>query len=68
VLIFNGYRITDVGVKGSFHADALLIHAYKWLCSPGSLMYDPSLHRTVCGLMKKLFTKMVRSTQITEIR
>ena len=37
----------DVQSNANVFADALLIHFYRWLCSPKSTLYDPSLHRFV---------------------
>jgi DNA polymerase epsilon subunit 1 len=40
-------------------ADNLLLNMYRWLCSPGSLMYDPALHRMVHVLMKKVWLQLL---------
>lgn len=37
------------------YADNQVMHFYRWLRSPSSLLHDPALHRTLHGLMKKLF-------------
>jgi len=31
-----------------------IIHFYRWLQSPNSLLYDPAIRRTLQGYMKKL--------------
>ncbi len=40
-------------------ADLLLQHLYRWLSSPTSQLYHPTLHRAVSALMAKLFAQMV---------
>lgn len=37
------------------YADNQVMHFYRWLRSPASLLHDPALHRTLHGMMKKLF-------------
>ncbi|EGG20436.1 putative DNA polymerase epsilon subunit A [Cavenderia fasciculata] len=37
----------------------LLTHFYRWISSPYSGLYDPILHRTLHGLMKKVFLQLV---------
>lgn len=37
------------------YADNQVMHFYRWLRSPGSLLYDPALHRTLHNMMKKVF-------------
>jgi hypothetical protein len=44
----------DVQHTNNVYADALLIHFYRWLCSPAGLSFDPALHRMVHGLMEKV--------------
>ena len=46
-------------VYSSAHADALLVHLYRWLCTKSSLLYDPSLHRLVFILMHSLFNRLI---------
>ncbi|XP_054248557.1 DNA polymerase epsilon catalytic subunit A [Indicator indicator] len=41
------------------YADNQVIHFYRWLRSPSSLLYDPALHRTLHNMMKKLFLQLV---------
>jgi DNA polymerase epsilon subunit 1 len=36
-----------------------IIHFYRWLRSPKSLLYDPALGRTLLQLMKKLLLQLV---------
>ncbi len=40
-------------------ADYQIIHFYRWLRSPGALLYDPALRKTLLGLMRKLFVQLV---------
>ncbi|KAF7989243.1 hypothetical protein HCN44_007840 [Aphidius gifuensis] len=40
-------------------ADEQLIHFYRWLRSPNSLLYDPALRRTLHSYMKKLFVQLI---------
>lgn len=37
------------------YADNQVMHFYRWLRSPSSLLYDPALHRTLHNMMKKVF-------------
>ncbi|EFA77319.1 putative DNA polymerase epsilon subunit A [Heterostelium album PN500] len=39
--------------------DLLLTHFYRWISSPYSGMYDPIIHRTLHGLMKKVFLQLI---------
>ena len=41
--------------EGNQFADTMLVHLYRWLCSPKSLFHDPELHAYVSTLMKKIF-------------
>ena len=36
-----------------------IIHFYRWLRSPKSLLYDPALGRTLLQLMKKLLLQLL---------
>lgn len=36
-------------------------HMYRWLRTPGSLLYDPALRATLHNLMKKLFLQVTVS-------
>ncbi|XP_040567537.1 DNA polymerase epsilon catalytic subunit A [Lepeophtheirus salmonis] len=40
-------------------ADYQIIHFYRWLRSPNSLLYDPALRKTLQNLMKKMFMQLV---------
>jgi len=46
-------------VAGNVFADAMLTSVYRWLASSKSLLHDPSLHRHVHSLMKKLFLQLL---------
>lgn len=37
------------------YADNQVMHFYRWLRSPSSLLFDPALHRTLHNMMKKVF-------------
>ncbi|XP_028400533.1 DNA polymerase epsilon catalytic subunit A-like [Dendronephthya gigantea] len=41
------------------YADLQLVHFYRWLQNPSSLLYDPALARLVQGMMKKLFLQLI---------
>lgn len=41
------------------YADNQVMHFYRWLRSPSSLLYDPALHRTLHNMMKKVFLQWV---------
>ncbi|XP_041095859.1 DNA polymerase epsilon catalytic subunit A [Polyodon spathula] len=67
-LCSNTFRILKSMVVGwvkeitQFHnvyADNQVIHFYRWLRSPSSLLYDPALHRTLHNMMKKVFLQLV---------
>jgi len=49
-----GTWLKDVAISSNVHADALLMHFYRWLCDPDSLMYDPALRRLIHKLMEKV--------------
>jgi DNA polymerase epsilon subunit 1 len=40
-------------------ADNLLAHFYRWMSSAHSKLYDPSLHRFLHNLMKKVFWQLI---------
>jgi DNA polymerase epsilon subunit 1 len=40
-------------------ADLLLMHFYRWLCSPASLLCDPALHHMVQRMMNKVFMNLI---------
>nr|XP_033811806.1 DNA polymerase epsilon catalytic subunit A [Geotrypetes seraphini] len=67
-LCSNTFRILKSMVVGwvkeitqyhNVYADNQVMHFYRWLGSPSSLLYDPALHRTLHGMMKKLFLQLV---------
>uniref|UniRef100_A0A8C4T9X8 DNA polymerase epsilon catalytic subunit n=1 Tax=Erpetoichthys calabaricus TaxID=27687 RepID=A0A8C4T9X8_ERPCA len=67
-LCSNAFRILKSMVVGwvkeitQYHnvfADNQVMHFYRWLRSPTSLMYDPALHRTLHNMMKKVFLQLV---------
>ncbi|XP_005403009.1 PREDICTED: DNA polymerase epsilon catalytic subunit A isoform X4 [Chinchilla lanigera] len=41
------------------YADNQVMHFYRWLRSPCSLLHDPALHRTLHNMMKKLFLQLI---------
>lgn len=51
--------LRDVSLYRNMFADFQIIHFYRWLRSPKSLLYDPALLRTLQNLMKKLFMQLV---------
>ncbi|KAI4894825.1 hypothetical protein NFI96_029846 [Prochilodus magdalenae] len=67
-LCSNTFRILKSMVVGwvreitqyhNVYADNQVMHFYRWLRSPNSLLYDPALHRTLLNMMKKLFLQLV---------
>ncbi|XP_038229566.1 DNA polymerase epsilon catalytic subunit A isoform X2 [Dermochelys coriacea] len=67
-LCSNTFRILKSMVVGwvkeitqyhNVYADNQVIHFYRWLSSPSSLLHDPALHRTLHNMMKKLFLQLV---------
>ncbi|XP_069681734.1 DNA polymerase epsilon catalytic subunit 1 [Periplaneta americana] len=51
--------LRDVSLYKNVFADFQILHFYRWLRSPSSLLYDPALRRTLHNLMKKLFMQLV---------
>jgi len=49
----------DLGTSEAEFADALMVHFYRWLSSPRSLLFDPSLQRFVHQLMLKVFLQLL---------
>ncbi|XP_031567678.1 DNA polymerase epsilon catalytic subunit A-like [Actinia tenebrosa] len=49
----------EVSAYQNQYADAQLMHFYRWLSSPSSLLYDPALCRMVQRMMKKMFLQLV---------
>lgn len=67
-LCSNTFRIMKSMVVGwvreitqyhNVYADNQVMHFYRWLRSPSSLLYDPALHRTLNNMMKKIFLQLV---------
>ncbi|XP_076126347.1 DNA polymerase epsilon catalytic subunit A [Alosa pseudoharengus] len=67
-LCSNTFRILKSMVVGwvreitqyhNVYADNQVMHFYRWLRSPSSLLYDPALHRTLNNMMKKIFLQLV---------
>ncbi len=48
------YWLKDIAVHGNAFADMQVVHFYRWLQSPSSLLYDPAIKRTLQSYMKKL--------------
>ncbi|XP_037367272.1 DNA polymerase epsilon catalytic subunit A [Talpa occidentalis] len=51
--------VREITQHHNIYADNQVMHFYRWLRSPGSLLHDPALHRTLHGLMKKLFLQLI---------
>lgn len=51
--------LRDVSVYQNVFADYQIVHFYRWLHDPNSLMYDPALHRILRTLMQKLFLHLI---------
>lgn len=47
--------VREITQYHNVYADNQVMHFYRWLCSPCSLLYDPALHRTLHNMMKKVF-------------
>lgn len=47
--------VKEITQYHNVYADNQVIHFYRWLRSPSSLLYDPALHHTLHNMMKKLF-------------
>ncbi|XP_057689041.1 DNA polymerase epsilon catalytic subunit A-like isoform X1 [Corythoichthys intestinalis] len=67
-LCSNTFRILKSMVVGwvreitqyhNVYADNQVMHFYRWLHSPNSLLYDPALHRTLHNMMKKVFLQLI---------
>ncbi|CAL8327108.1 unnamed protein product, partial [Arctogadus glacialis] len=67
-LCSNTFRVLKSMVVGwvreitqyhNVYADNQVMHFYRWLRSPSSLLYDPALHRTLHNMMKKVFLQLV---------
>uniref|UniRef100_UPI00358EBC15 DNA polymerase epsilon catalytic subunit A isoform X2 n=1 Tax=Myxine glutinosa TaxID=7769 RepID=UPI00358EBC15 len=51
--------VKEVTQYSNVHADNQLIHFYRWLSFPSSLLYEPALHRSLHSMMSKLFLQLV---------
>ncbi|KAJ4762241.1 Dna polymerase epsilon catalytic subunit a [Rhynchospora pubera] len=51
--------VSDVVSSGNVFADAILQHVYRWICSPSSKLHDPSLHRALHNVMRKVFALLI---------
>ncbi|KAK2153411.1 hypothetical protein LSH36_298g04118 [Paralvinella palmiformis] len=51
--------IRDVANYQNVFADHQIINFYRWLRSPGALLYDPALRQVLHTLMKKLFLQLI---------
>eukprot|EP01105_Mastigella_eilhardi_P017644 TRINITY_DN4063_c0_g1_i2.p1 TRINITY_DN4063_c0_g1~~TRINITY_DN4063_c0_g1_i2.p1 ORF type:complete len:2253 (-),score=629.40 TRINITY_DN4063_c0_g1_i2:1326-7811(-) len=49
--------------KGVEVAANLLDNTYRWVSSSNSLLYDPALHRTLHGIMNKIFMQLTLELQ-----
>lgn len=47
--------VKEITQYRNIYADNQVVHFYRWLRSPSSLLHDPTLHRTLHSMMKKLF-------------
>ncbi|XP_046401826.1 DNA polymerase epsilon catalytic subunit 1 [Ischnura elegans] len=54
-----GTWLRDVSVYRNVFADFQIVHFYRWLRTPSTLLYDPALRRTLHSLMKKLYIQLV---------
>ena len=53
------YWLRDVATYGNPFADMQILHFYRWVQSPNSLLYDPALRRTLQSYMKKLCVLLI---------
>uniref|UniRef100_A0A4W4F1C0 DNA polymerase epsilon catalytic subunit n=1 Tax=Electrophorus electricus TaxID=8005 RepID=A0A4W4F1C0_ELEEL len=51
--------VREITQYHNVYADNQVMHFYRWLRSPSSLLYDPALHRTLLNMMKKIFLQLV---------
>ena len=51
--------VEDATRRHNICADTLLRNMYRWICSPTSCMYNPSLKAVVQNLMRKLLLQLV---------
>lgn len=51
--------VKEITQYHNVYADNQVMHFYRWVRSPSSLLHDPALHRTLHNMMKKLFLQLV---------
>ncbi|ELK14230.1 DNA polymerase epsilon catalytic subunit A [Pteropus alecto] len=51
--------VKEITQYRNVYADNQVMHFYRWLRSPASLLHDPALHRTLHSMMKKLFLQLI---------
>ncbi|KAB1255677.1 DNA polymerase epsilon catalytic subunit A [Camelus dromedarius] len=51
--------VKEITQYRNVYADNQVMHFYRWLRSPSSLLHDPALHRTLHSMMKKLFLQLI---------
>nr|XP_036870228.1 DNA polymerase epsilon catalytic subunit A isoform X5 [Manis javanica] len=51
--------VKEITQYHNIYADNQVMHFYRWLRSPSSLLHDPALHRTLHSMMKKLFLQLI---------
>ncbi|XP_059750084.1 DNA polymerase epsilon catalytic subunit A isoform X1 [Balaenoptera ricei] len=51
--------VKEITQYRNIYADNQVMHFYRWLRSPSSLLHDPTLHRTLHSMMKKLFLQLI---------
>merc|ERR1712194_79444 len=49
---------------GNEYADMLLMHFYRWMHSPSSMLHDPALHRVVHELGQQLFRNLIKELEV----
>ena len=55
----KGWLVDKMQEKGGSPATLAIDHFWRWISSPSSNMFDPSLHRFVHGLMRKTFIQLL---------
>ena len=65
-LVNTWYR--EVKMHDNVFADLLLMHFYRWVCSPSSLLCDQALHRMVQKMMNKVFMNIVAEFRIWDLK
>ncbi|XP_030795668.1 DNA polymerase epsilon catalytic subunit A isoform X1 [Rhinopithecus roxellana] len=51
--------VKEITQYHNIYADNQVMHFYRWLRSPSSLLHDPALHRMLHNMMKKLFLQLI---------